>query len=296
VKTIKMGTYSMGEVPPYVDEILSTTREANSMQIEFLAHFSGDCQFTLIPAISDSITIPVSIKSIKIKGKFRLELVWKPQSTSYSFTTVEYPFLDFSVFTNSFIDLTTIPGFSEWLHHSASETINKYLLWPNKFVFYHHELSDAPPTEVMNDHPLPPPKKSRFQIKKKKTLTKSYEEVLALFGVSDRVKEYVENLCQNEEVFLQFPLEGAESLELSDRQQKHAMIMMSLVASLAKLRYLLCPKKMDDQHFWFVYFSLLKKRTSGLYVDDDNSARVSTDWKELQSFEKLKSIGKNTKL
>ncbi len=61
--------------------------------------------------------------------------------------------------------------------------------------------------------------------------------------------------------------------------------MMKEMPALAELRFRLCPMKMDDDRFWFVYFSLIKNRMPQLFVEED-PRHVEIDWDLLRELTK----------
>ncbi|SPT20302.1 unnamed protein product [Triticum aestivum] len=46
--------------------------------------------------------------------------------------------------------------------------------------------------------------------------------------------------------------------ELSDWQQRHAVLVLAKAKELAKVRYDLCPRHMKDKQFWTIYFLLAR--------------------------------------
>ncbi|EMS65642.1 hypothetical protein CFC21_019407 [Triticum aestivum] len=46
--------------------------------------------------------------------------------------------------------------------------------------------------------------------------------------------------------------------ELSDWQQRHAVLVLARAKELAKVRYDLCPRHMKDKQFWTIYFLLAR--------------------------------------
>ncbi|PNT62071.1 hypothetical protein BRADI_5g24967v3 [Brachypodium distachyon] len=52
--------------------------------------------------------------------------------------------------------------------------------------------------------------------------------------------------------------EAAAAAELTDWQQRHAVLVLAKAKELAKIRYDLCPRHMKDKQFWRVYFLLAK--------------------------------------
>ena len=66
---------------------------------------------------------------------------------------------------------------------------------------------------------------------------------------------------------------------------QHALRMVSEVPQLGALRFRLCPGRLDDDRFWYVYFSLLRNRMPLLFVDEDERA-VEYDWELLEKLTK----------
>ena len=90
--------------------------------------------------------------------------------------------------------------------------------------------------------------------------------------------DLVTHLCENPDTFLLFDLQDfppKSKFHFSPMQEKHAALILKTVPALAKLRYEICPSKMSEDSFWYVYFQLTKKRlvrlgvfSEGLDVDD----------------------------
>ena len=68
---------------------------------------------------------------------------------------------------------------------------------------------------------------------------------------------------------------------LNPWQARHAGLLIREVKEINELRYVLCPKYMDDQQFWKIYFQLVK----------DKIPQVAFTWKEGDN---LPSSGKQT--
>ncbi|CAM0947890.1 unnamed protein product [Alopecurus aequalis] len=51
---------------------------------------------------------------------------------------------------------------------------------------------------------------------------------------------------------------AAAAGELSEWQQRHAVVVLGRAKELAKIRYDLCPRHMKDKQFWTVYFMLAR--------------------------------------
>lgn len=80
-------------------------------------------------------------------------------------------------------------------------------------------------------------------------------------GVTDGLIQFVRSFTF--ETFKNFPLldkEGAPSGDqnLSDWQERHAVLVLSKVKEISQLRYKLCPGHLKEQQFWKIYFSLVK--------------------------------------
>lgn len=61
---------------------------------------------------------------------------------------------------------------------------------------------------------------------------------------------------------------------------------MREVPSLGTLRFRLCPMRLDDDRFWWIYFSLLRKRAPLLFVQDEDERIVDYDWELLERLTK----------
>ncbi|XP_004290213.1 PREDICTED: uncharacterized protein LOC101295670 [Fragaria vesca subsp. vesca] len=104
---------------------------------------------------------------------------------------------------------------------------------------------------------------------------KQNEPEQELFGVTEQLINLVKSFTL--ETFKSFPLpddEGAtcgdNSLttssniqkDLSEWQERHAMLVLSKVKELSHLRYKLCPGHLKEHQFWRVYFMLVKKQVA----------------------------------
>lgn len=97
-------------------------------------------------------------------------------------------------------------------------------------------------------------------------LIKEEEEESQLYGITDQLIEFVKSLSI--ETFKNFPLpdEGADGggndgnvrKDLSDWQEKHAILVLSKVKELSQLRFRLCPRYLKEREFWTIYFSLAR--------------------------------------
>ena len=90
-------------------------------------------------------------------------------------------------------------------------------------------------------------------------------EILALakFGLTEKVVEFALHLSSNEELFLKFPLDTyKDTWKFNLRQQRHAELILREVPQLQQLRWKLCPKYLEDNVFWYIYFELAGKFVS----------------------------------
>eukprot|EP00210_Caulerpa_lentillifera_P000632 g611.t1 len=90
-------------------------------------------------------------------------------------------------------------------------------------------------------------------------------EELEQFGINTEFREFVRNLDYSTfrefsdadlDASVGFVLDKQGVLRLNSWQEKHAVLMLQVSNELDHLRYLLCPKRMSEEKFWLVYFSL----------------------------------------
>jgi len=80
-------------------------------------------------------------------------------------------------------------------------------------------------------------------------------------GITPSLKEFVQNICEHPNTWLEFPLEKSqESIVLSDWQERHARLMLNQVDELGELRFQLCPSHLKDERFWKIYFLLVQNK------------------------------------
>ncbi|XP_024975949.1 uncharacterized protein LOC112513813 isoform X1 [Cynara cardunculus var. scolymus] len=95
------------------------------------------------------------------------------------------------------------------------------------------------------------------------------DEQRHLYGITDDLIGLINSFTI--ETFKNFNLQdeeaaidGAESTsgnvqkDLSDWQEKHAIIVLSKVKELSQLRFKLCPRHLKEREFWRIYFTLVK--------------------------------------
>eukprot|EP00195_Chlamydomonas_chlamydogama_P013220 CAMPEP_0202915834 /NCGR_PEP_ID=MMETSP1392-20130828/66833_1 /ASSEMBLY_ACC=CAM_ASM_000868 /TAXON_ID=225041 /ORGANISM="Chlamydomonas chlamydogama, Strain SAG 11-48b" /LENGTH=301 /DNA_ID=CAMNT_0049608019 /DNA_START=42 /DNA_END=944 /DNA_ORIENTATION=- len=101
--------------------------------------------------------------------------------------------------------------------------------------------------------------------------TPSAEE-LQQYGVTDELVEHVGSLTYS--TFSDYPVDSLPSVNplgpdavttgapgafrLSPWQERHALLVLGKVEQLQHLRFALCPKRMTEQSFWTIYFTLCK--------------------------------------
>ena len=127
-------------------------------------------------------------------------------------------------------------------------------------------------------------------------------------GVTPLLIEYVSNLCQHPDTWIDFPVEeilrmkakklsahpsdsenivddsectqqrptsfdsAEESYTLTDKEEAHAVAVLKAVPQLNELRYQLVPRQMSDERFWRVYFLLVSNKFQ--LSDSDESFRM----------------------
>ncbi|KAI3667935.1 hypothetical protein L6452_43006 [Arctium lappa] len=95
------------------------------------------------------------------------------------------------------------------------------------------------------------------------------DEQQQLYGITDDLIDLINSFTL--ETFKNFNLQdeegaidGGESTsgnvqkDLSDWQEKHAILVLSKVKELSQLRFKLCPRYLKEREFWRIYFTLVK--------------------------------------
>ena len=70
------------------------------------------------------------------------------------------------------------------------------------------------------------------------------------------------------------------------------MAIMREVPALGELRFRLCPRHLDDDKFWYVYFSLVRKPIGKALGVGDDPRSVEHDWELLEGLLKTESRAK----
>ena len=91
---------------------------------------------------------------------------------------------------------------------------------------------------------------------------------LRQYGITPEFKDFVRSLTYS--TFRDYPVDELDTTESvsTDRemhyllpwQERHAMLIVQSVKEINELRFVLCPKRMTDEQFWKIYFSLTKKQ------------------------------------
>ncbi|XP_071689613.1 uncharacterized protein [Rutidosis leptorrhynchoides] len=86
-----------------------------------------------------------------------------------------------------------------------------------------------------------------------------------MYGITDELIEFIKSFTL--ETFRNFNLQDEElgddesgivHKDLSNWQEKHAILILSKVKELSQLRFRLCPRYLKEQEFWRIYFTLVK--------------------------------------
>lgn len=85
-----------------------------------------------------------------------------------------------------------------------------------------------------------------------------------LYGVTDQLLDFLKSFSID--TFRNFSLPDEEDADtpdnvpkdLSDWQQRHALLVLSKVKELSQLRFKLCPRYLKEHQFWTIYFALVK--------------------------------------
>ncbi|OIW18887.1 hypothetical protein TanjilG_25330 [Lupinus angustifolius] len=114
---------------------------------------------------------------------------------------------------------------------------------------------------------LNPQSQSQSKSKSKsKSKQNEEEEEECIYGITQQLINHVKSFTL--ETFKNFPLqdeyEESESTstkvlkDLSQWQEKHAILILSRVKEIAQLRFVLCPRHLKEKQFWKIYFKLAR--------------------------------------
>lgn len=102
------------------------------------------------------------------------------------------------------------------------------------------------------------------------------EQELAEFGITAELREFISGLTIN--TFQDFPSEDTEvpagvkdrndihtcetRQDLTEWQERHAVLVLKTVPDISQFRYLLCPRHMKESRFWKIYFTLVRSHVA----------------------------------
>lgn len=100
----------------------------------------------------------------------------------------------------------------------------------------------------------------------------SKDDEVRFDGITDQLIEFVQSFSLD--TFKSFPLPDEEedtsnrgtgdrtsttvNKDLSEWQERHAMLVLSKVKELSQLRFRLCPRYLKERDFWRIYFTLVR--------------------------------------
>ncbi|KAL2470660.1 BSD domain-containing protein [Abeliophyllum distichum] len=95
---------------------------------------------------------------------------------------------------------------------------------------------------------------------------KEEEEEEQFYGITDQLIDVVKSFSIDTFKNFTLPDEGGDDgqndgnvrKDLSDWQEKHAMLVLSKVKELSHLRFKLCPRYLKEREFWRIYFTLAR--------------------------------------
>ena len=95
-------------------------------------------------------------------------------------------------------------------------------------------------------------------------------------GITPLLKEYVRNLTQHPQTWLDFPVveltkkknnKKNKPFKLSNKEEAHALKILQEVPELNELRYNISPRYISDDNFWQIYFLLISNK---FHIDDSD--------------------------
>ncbi|XP_010550883.1 PREDICTED: uncharacterized protein LOC104821647 isoform X2 [Tarenaya hassleriana] len=112
-----------------------------------------------------------------------------------------------------------------------------------------------------------------------------------LLGVTDELLDHVRTFAID--TFKNFPLEEEEASvnpdedgshgtnssdnmrkDLSDWQERHAVLVLSKSKELSQLRFKLCPRLLKERQFWRIYFKLVRNLVAGYELQAIQWAKI----------------------
>ncbi|GMI66383.1 hypothetical protein like AT3G24820 [Hibiscus trionum] len=103
------------------------------------------------------------------------------------------------------------------------------------------------------------------------THSQQEEETDEFLGVTQQLIDQVKSFTLD--TFKNFPIQDNGNSEttqissnvrkdLSDWQERHAVLVLSKVKELSQLRFKLCPRHLKEENFWRIYFMLVKSHVA----------------------------------
>lgn len=153
-----------------------------------------------------------------------------------------------------------------------------------------HKSTESAPTSPRSSDPtnLKPAtgsKRPRTQSLTDKSKNSYIDADPLSLGITPLLSEYVRNLCQHPQTWVEFPVEEQLAARLmnkshthqlthsqpgdnkdlldytlSGKEEAHALAILKHVPELSQLRYELCPRQLSEDRFWKIYFLLLSNK------------------------------------
>ncbi|XP_057519926.1 uncharacterized protein LOC130800425 [Amaranthus tricolor] len=125
---------------------------------------------------------------------------------------------------------------------------------------------------------------------------------LQRFGITDELREFVKEITMS--TFQDFPLPDDAPMsdvptvsnvrqDLTEWQARHAILVLSTVKEISKLRYELCPRIMKERKFWRIYFMLVNSHIAPFETRYNEEAKLKAAEEEKAKAEKEKEAAKS---
>ncbi|GAA0158432.1 hypothetical protein LIER_38648 [Lithospermum erythrorhizon] len=104
---------------------------------------------------------------------------------------------------------------------------------------------------------------------------KQEEESHKIYGITPLLLKFIHSFTL--QTFKNFALPDEDDVDidagnirndLSDWQERHAILVLAKVKELSQLRFRLCPRYMEERMFWRIYFSLVRGYVSEYELRD----------------------------
>eukprot|EP01102_Stenamoeba_stenopodia_P013885 TRINITY_DN4553_c0_g1_i2.p1 TRINITY_DN4553_c0_g1~~TRINITY_DN4553_c0_g1_i2.p1 ORF type:complete len:956 (-),score=163.62 TRINITY_DN4553_c0_g1_i2:90-2846(-) len=139
--------------------------------------------------------------------------------------------------------------------------------------------SPPPPSTILVHgitSPISPPSLIALFSKeeRRKNKAKKKERELAAVGINHELKEYVNALFKDYNLFADFPLDDEHAtFQMSELQAQHAIRIIKECPVLDELRYQLCPRAMKENTFWYIYFLLMRNKLQFIDVEQQQQSQ-----------------------